>query len=284
MDDNNKPSSPLIFETPSPAVNKDAPSKGRFIQAILPILIIVIVIELVLGAKTLLSPIPASGKIQGYKPAEISLISNKQSFKVGDDVAVAVRISTGGHSTVGTDLSLKYDPNILDASSPASFIRGQIYKDYPIISIDNSAGVVKISGIDSPGQSGFSGIGVMGELLFKAKKDGHTSVTIDYKKGDTTKTNIIEEKTANNIIETVYNLDLTINAADNPLGGSSSTKAPTCSPRVLTVCTDSQGRVGSNWCTSIKDPLTCQIGCFKERTGDEEGCRGSYQQAFSINK
>lgn len=199
---------PFIFEEPQ---NEGNEPRGRFIRAILPILIIVIVIELILGAKTLLTPIPAAGKIVGYGPGEVSLISNKQNYKVGDDVAVAIRVSTGGHATVGTDISIKYDPNYLSAPTRANFLRGQIYQDYPIINVDNNLGVVKISGIDSPGQSGFSGIGVMGELIFTAKKTGQSSVTIDYQKGATNKSNIIENKTAKNILENVYNLNVNIN-------------------------------------------------------------------------
>ncbi len=260
---------PFIFEDTQ---NSGGDGRGRFIRAILPILVIVIVIELILGAKTLLSPIPAAGKIIGYGPGEISLISNQPNFKVGDEVAVAIRVSTGGHSTVGTDVLINYDPNYLSAPSRANFLRGQIYTDYPIIDVNNSTGVIKVSGIDSPGQPGFSGIGVLGELIFTARKSGQTTISLSYQKDATNKSNIIENKSAKNILENVYNTKVNINGG-GLFSSSQAVKNPTCSPRQLTVCTDDQGRVGSNWCTNIKDPLICQIGCFTEKSGDQVGCK-----------
>jgi hypothetical protein len=243
-------------------------NKGSLIKWFLPFLGLVILIEVVIGVKTLLTPIPAVGKIAPLYGAKISLIPSKESFKIGDYVPVAIRVSTGGRATVGTDLVLQYDPKYLEAPAQANFLRGQIYKDYPVISIDNKTGQVRVSGVDSPGESGFSGIGILGEMIFTAKKEGKTTLQIQFKPGGTNLTNVIENTTAKNLLDQVYNLDVNISQNSK----ASANLNPTCSPRTLQMCVDDQGRSGSQWCTNIQDPLACQIGCFKDKSSGETGC------------
>ena len=242
--------------------------KKSLVKWFLPFLGLVILIEVVIGIRTLSTPIPAIGKISPLNGGQMSLIPSKDSYKVGDTVPVAIRISTGGRATVGTDLLLKFDPSFLEAQSQTNFLRGQIYKDYPIISIDNKSGTVKVSGVDSPGESGFAGIGILGEMIFTAKKEGKTTLQIQSKPGATNLSNIIENGTAKNILSQVYNLDVNISQNSN----ASVDLNPSCSPRTLGMCQDDQGRTGSQWCTNIQDPLACQIGCFKEETGSDPGC------------
>lgn len=174
-------------------------------------LLAIIAFEIVFGVKTLLTPISFK-KIPPLAPvagARLSMISFKTSYTTGDTVPVAVRLTTGGYTSSGTDLILNYDPKILDAL-PSSFIKGSIYSDYPYINVDPKSGVISVSGIVSPSQKGFKGSGIFGTINFKAKALGEVVLTIDFKKGATNKTNVIDSNSNQNVLDQVSVLKLDV--------------------------------------------------------------------------
>ena len=86
----------------------------------------VIAFELLMGAKTLLTPIKVIQKTPStvvLSEGVINLSTLQSSYGVSETVPVAVKVSTGNHLTSGVDLVLKYDPVILEASS-AALIKG----------------------------------------------------------------------------------------------------------------------------------------------------------------
>lgn len=180
-------------------------------RIIYPILGVVVIVELILGLKTLLAPLPKSQvqKIQPISEAKILLMSPKLIYKVGDAVPINVRVSTGGHTTSGTDLLLHFDPKFLEATAGA-FTSGKIYSDYPLINVDGKNGVINISGIASLGKGSFIGGGDLGVISFKAKTAGKTPVTVDFKKGVTTDSNVIDAQTNEDILGQVTNLNIII--------------------------------------------------------------------------
>lgn len=180
-------------------------------RIIYPILGAVVIVELILGLKTLLAPLPRSTQqsLQPITAASISLSSDKPNIKLGETVPVKIRLWTGGRSTSGTDLVLRFNPKILEASSTA-FVRGIIYPDYPLISVDSKNGVIRISGIASTANQAFSGIGEFGMINFKAKGKGVTTLAVDFKKGQTDDSNVISIKTNEDVLEKVKDLKLTI--------------------------------------------------------------------------
>lgn len=183
-------------------------------RIIYPILGIVVLVELVLGAKTLLTPLPQMPKSQGQKllpskGAEIRLSSSKASYKIGEKVPVTVHVSTGGYTTIGTDLVLRFNPEILEVSTP-SFIRGKIYAEYPQANIDNKNGIIRVSGMATNINAGFNGVGELGVINFKSKAAGKASVVIDFKKGVTADSNILRTKTSEDVLRSVTNLNITV--------------------------------------------------------------------------
>ena len=175
---------------------------------------------------------------------------------------MAVRIFTGGNNTDGTDLIIGYDSNMLEVAT-ASVTKGSIYGDYPLISV--SGGKIAISGISI--DSTFNGVGVLANLNFTAKQTGQTTLSVDYTAGKTTDSNIIETGSGKDILDQVTNLELIIdNSGGAVVGGS-------CSERIYTQCTDASGKSGSFWCSPITDGFSCTVGCFKEKTGNDLGCK-----------
>lgn len=180
-------------------------------RIIYPILGVVVIVELILGLKTLLVPLPkfTSISLQPITGASIFLSADKPNIKLGETVPVKVRIWTGGRVTSGTDLVLRFDPKILEASSTA-FVRGKIYTDYPLISVDSKNGVIRVSGIASTAKQTFSGVGEFGMINFKARAAGQTTLAVDFKKGQTDDSNVISIKTNEDVLEKVKDLKLTI--------------------------------------------------------------------------
>lgn len=176
-------------------------------KLIFVILGIVLVIELFFAIKTLSQPTPPPPpKLAPLTGAKIVLVSPETSYNVGDTVPVAIRLTTGGRSTIGTDLILKFDPKILEATQGA-VKRGSIYQEYPVTQLD-SKGTVRISGIST--QNGYNGIGVFGSVIFKAKVKGQTRVAVDFQKDSTTDSNVVEAGSTKDILDQVFNLELTI--------------------------------------------------------------------------
>ncbi len=259
---------PLIIEQGS---NQFFSSKriSKLAKPFFVILIAIILVEVFLAFKSLTVKKATAQKLKPLSEATLSLIPDKVSYKKDDSVFLLIRVDTGGHNTVGSDLSLKFDPSylsLIEASASANFLGSSIYSDFPIVKIDKARGTIQISGIVSPSISGFNGIGVFGELAFKALKTGHTEVSVLSKPGGTTLSTVVEAKTAKNILGQVKNADFEISTT-----APSSTHV-TCNTRVERSCLDNNGQLGSYWCSTSTDPFACKSGCFQDKMSNRVGC------------
>lgn len=171
---------------------------------------IIILGEVIWGINKLMTPVykPSVAKSQQVGPPSIVLAAATKTYKVGETIPLTIGLSTAESFTDGADVVLKFDQNILEAS-PAGFIKGKIYTDYPQVSVDNKTGLVSISGITSFA-NGYLGTGVFGVLNFKAKKQGVSQVEVVFNPGETTNSNITQSKTAKNILEKVYNVSIKV--------------------------------------------------------------------------
>lgn len=169
-------------------------------------------IEVIFAIKTLTAPTPPPPTTPAKsQPASVnlSLEAVGQDFKVGKVVTVNVRVNTGGHQTGGIDLVFIFDPKILEAT-PASLIKTTIYPDYPQMRVDSKVGLIQISGISGVEGKTFKGEGILATINFRAKAVGETILKIDYEKGKTNDSNVVESETGLDILEDVNNLSLTI--------------------------------------------------------------------------
>lgn len=202
---------PTVYNAPQQPVSHE--KKWFQPKYIFFFLIGVIIVEVIIGAKTLLTP-PVQNKnnntlITAPKEAVLVLIPNKKVYKVGENVFVNIHFSSGDHKVVGTDAVLSYDPKVLEASKSA-FTKGNVYKDYPLVKVDSKEGTIRVSGITQVNSPGFEGVGSFGTVAFKAKSAGSTELKLDFKEGVTSESNVTEAKTAKDVLGKVYNLKINI--------------------------------------------------------------------------
>lgn len=182
----------------------------KIIFAILGIVILIEVIFVIRSLTSSVSPLPQIGSQAGVisNSAKISLSTSKTNLRVGEIVPVAVVVDTGEKAVSGADLIIHFDLNVLEASGDA-IIKGKIFDEYPLVSVDAKNGLISISGVSSLNKN-FKGSGQFALINFKAKAPGKTSLTVDFKKGSTTASNLVDASTSQNVLDNVDNLELEI--------------------------------------------------------------------------
>lgn len=142
--------------------------------------------------------------------ATLSLTSAQNTIKVGQKVAVNINISAS-KPTDGTDLIIRYDPKVLNLmpNGTAAVKVGTIYGSYPVNKYEDKTGRITVSGISAQGGSVVPQ-GIFGSLEFTAKAAGKTTISLDFARGSTVDSNIIESKTAKDILTDVKNAEVTI--------------------------------------------------------------------------
>lgn len=181
------------------------------------LVVIIIAIEAVWAYQTIFktsktTPSPAATLFQQATTSNIiSLTSPKPQFKIGEVIPVGINIESN-KLTIGADLIIHYDPNLLSltaASLKAPVTVGGIYDEYPLNQVDEKSGVIAVSGISSK-TGGVTPKGLFGTILFQAKAAGSAKVFLEFTKDRTNDTNLIEGKTSTDVLEGVNNLDLKI--------------------------------------------------------------------------
>lgn len=180
-------------------------------KIIFVILGVIILAEILLAVRYLRQVTPPPPPVVApISSGKIALLADKKGYKVGDDVVVLARISTGGYSIIGTDLVLHYPPKALKATN-ASIKAGKIFSEFPMKEVDETSGTIRISGISSERvKRGFNGVGVFATITFKAITPGKASVTVDFQPGNTADSNIIDTKDSKDILSEVFSLELDI--------------------------------------------------------------------------
>lgn len=241
-----KPATELLSKNPQAWI------KANFGKIIVAVLVLVVVIELILGARSFLSPqniknssIPVK-QISPLQKAQLSLVTDKSVFKVGETVPVEVKLYTGGHTTGSTDIVIKYDPQFLVLEDQGGIIPGKIYPQYPALEVMKDKGLIGISGYNPEKGGMFSGVGSFATLNFKALKEGKTPLTIDFQEGSTSDSNVVLSDSAEDILGSVLNTDINISSS---LAETSVKSAASCGS-FSQECQDGQGRAGTQLCTS----------------------------------
>lgn len=163
-----------------------------------------------LGKKNL--PVTEVKKGGSAPLASASLRSSKTTARVSEKIKVDINLASS-RQTDGSDIIVLYNPNLL-ALVPVDVLRapvkvGNIYDDYPVNSVDEQAGRITVSGITAKA-GGVVPQGLFGSITFEAKAPGIAQIAFDYTKGKTIDTNVIETKTAQDVLDEVHNLELNI--------------------------------------------------------------------------
>ena len=226
--------------------------KKNIVKIVVVFLVLAVAVELISGGVTLFSPSKSGNlsllppKINNLQDASLSLIADKTSYKKGDTVTLDVKLFTGGYTTDSTDLVVKYDPSFLEPNSKTFAQQGQVYSEYPALQVDKEKGLIGISGITVPGNSGFSGVGSFAKLNFTAVQDGQTQVTIDFQAGQTADSNVVLSGSSKDILGNVANADIVISEAGNQ---STVTSSGQKCESFTQYCQDSEGNPGSQVCS-----------------------------------
>lgn len=179
------------------------------------VVVIILVAELIWGGWTLTKKFPQTQVQPAVSQPEVQstiiLKALKSEFKLGENLPVTIELSTA-KSTDGTDVVIIYDPKklqVVSGASKAPVTVGSLYNEYPSNKIDENTGRIFISGVTSQA-NGVVGNGVFGSITFKAKVAGPTTISIDFTPNSTVDSNIIETKTAKDVLTGVNNLEINI--------------------------------------------------------------------------
>lgn len=126
-------------------------------------------------------PLPITG-------GSFELLAFGSQYKVGDKILVQARLSSGGNSAVAADLILHFDPKALSLAKNDLKV-GKVFSSFPAAEVDEKEGIVRISGVS--GNESFVGLGIMAEMQFKAKSSGKTRLSVEFKEGATSDSNIV---------------------------------------------------------------------------------------------
>ncbi len=147
---------------------------------------------------------------QARRRAVLILVSKENQYVVNDDVVIDIYLDSQENLVDGVDLVLKYDPQFLQLEEREFFdTTGSIFNGFPDAKIDEAIGQIRISAITSPGNS-FQGVGKIGSLYFKAKKNGQTTVSFVFEKGSTIDSNVSSYTYPGDILALVKNVALKI--------------------------------------------------------------------------
>lgn len=184
-------------------------------KVIFLVLGVAILIEAIYAVKVLTAPLPTpptSKATTAVAPqltgGSMSLSANKTELKIGDTVSVAVLFNSGGHTLDGADLIVKFDPKVLEVFKNG-LLKGQAFDEYPLLVVDQKAGLISISGINTV-KKDLKGTGVLANIVFTAKAKGQTNLTVNFEPNSTSDSNLVEAGTAKDILEKVYNLGLNV--------------------------------------------------------------------------
>ncbi|MBI5452711.1 hypothetical protein HY945_04560, partial [Candidatus Gottesmanbacteria bacterium] len=100
------------------------------------------------------------------------------------------------------------DPNYLTADN--NLIFGPYFDSYPRQEVDNTAGIIKVSGYSPKDLSPLTSATSFFSVSFQAKKKGSGNVVVDFQAGKTNLSTLVERGTSKNILGVVGNEKIVI--------------------------------------------------------------------------
>lgn len=121
--------------------------------------------------------------------AELHFEAEKTSLAVGESININVNLS-GKEETVGTDLVVMYDPKALQVIGVEDNQLYPVYNPPASSRVNASTGTIKMSGSANFGKP-VSADGTFAMLKLKALAPGSATLSISFKKGNTTLSGIL---------------------------------------------------------------------------------------------
>jgi len=158
------------------------------------------------------------------KAAALQLNSPGGSYSVGNTFDVKIDLSLSSESVDGVDAILNYNTSVLSVDK---ITNGSLFVDYPTATYDSSQGTISVSGLASSTSPVTAG-GTVATITFKGESEGTGTVTFNFTSGSGTDSNVAENTTGNDILESVVNGSYTIGSGG--IGGGTDTDEGTGLP------------------------------------------------------
>lgn len=164
--------------------------------------------------------------------ATLALSPASGTFNKGCSFSLNIILDSGPDQVEGTDVNfLLYDNSRFTATSVE---QGTIFSDYPINSIDSSAGKIYISGVDANNHP-FNGTGTFAKVNFTVKDSapsGATQMSFSFNPNDKTNTTdsnveVIQDNTVVDVLSSITNGSYTIGSGSCLAQASSSPSTST---------------------------------------------------------
>jgi len=136
---------------------------------------------------------------------QVSLYWDKKQLNVGVDKQVTsdIIIDTAGKKVAGVGAVVKFDPNIIQAVGVST--QG-LFKDYPLKTVDNELGIIKISGIVGSINELYSGQGTFATVTWKGIESGASIIQYVFEPGSTIDSNVAVTYGNGDALESVQDL------------------------------------------------------------------------------
>ncbi len=138
----------------------------------------------------------------------IFITPSQKSVKAGESATFDVMFQTKGQILDGVDAIIRFDPQLLAASETVTL--GTHFDSYPRQEVDNITGIIKVSGYSPKDLSPVTAATSLFSVTFQAKKTGTADVTVDFEKGRTNLSTLVERGTSKNILGAVGNVKIVI--------------------------------------------------------------------------
>lgn len=190
----------------------------KYKKVLIIVAVVLIVAEVAWAVYTLTRPVTKESVTQSVSSSQAQpiasgsiasiILQGPTQAKIGDTFKVDIQLKANS-LTDGTDLIIKFDPNILEVvqTNKKAIDVGKIYQDYPVNIVDEK-GLIVVSGVTL--NKNFIDQGSFGTISFKAKATGIVKISVDYTEKSTTDSNVTESSTGTDILKSVTNLDVKI--------------------------------------------------------------------------
>ena len=138
--------------------------------------------------------------------AELSLVSDKLNYKVGETGLIDVYLDTTGFEVIAVDVQFSYDANLIKVEE---IIKGDVFDSYPTNANKITEEKVYISALADFGEVK-TGIIKIASVKIQALESGQTSLDFIYTPQSTTDSNVVSKNNANDALGRVKGISLTI--------------------------------------------------------------------------
>ncbi len=133
---------------------------------------------------------------------------DKSRIKVGEIVTVKISFQAPEKIIFGTDIRLSFDPKLLQAEE--NILLEDVFQSYPRREVDNVKGSVKVTGFMAKDQTVANDFRDVLTISFKALQSGVASLNLDFEKGKTNLSTLVEKGSSKNVLGKVIPVEITI--------------------------------------------------------------------------